>query len=261
MKKLATISIAIAVHNEQTNIGNCLKAVHSWVDEIVLVDGQSNDKTITIVKSYPKVKIISVTNKAMFHINKQIAIDKCKSDWTFQLDADEIVSPELKKEIQSILTKHPSAVTENGFWINRKNFFLTKFLKKGGQYPDPLARLYKKGQGKLPCLSIHEKTNINPPVGQLQNPLLHYADLHFSRYLTRNNRYTSLMADDLKKQKVKINLSSFIKYFFIKPSVTFVQIYFRHLGFLDGFPGLIFAYYSGISHRAAYTKYYNKKKA
>ncbi|MBU3935374.1 glycosyltransferase family 2 protein [Patescibacteria group bacterium] len=254
----ATLSIAIATYNEENNISSCLKAV-SWADEIVIVDGQSSDHTVALAQKY-KAKIISTENKPMFHLNKQMAIDTCQSDWILQLDADEIVSPALKKEIQDILLKPVKNIIENGFRINRSNFFLTRFLKKGGQYPDPVFRLYKRGQGRLPCLSVHEKTVINPPIGQLKNDLLHYADTNFSRYLSRNNRYTTLMSQNLIDNKTPLNFVTFLNYLFLKPSLTFFQIYFRHLGFLDGFPGLVFAYYSAISHQTAFVKYFQTKK-
>jgi len=253
----ASLSIAIATYNEAERIEKCLRAV-SWADEVIIVDGQSSDNTVSLAKKLG-AKVISTTNKAMFHLNKQMAIDTCKSDWILQLDADEIVSPALKKEIQDILSRPTKDIIKNGFAINRQNFFLTRFLKKGGQYPDPVFRLYKRGQGRLPCQSVHEQTAINPPVGQLKNDLLHYADTDFSRYLARNNRYTTLMSQNLTENNLPLNLTSFLNYFFIKPSVTFFQIYFRHLGFLDGFPGLVFAYFSAISHRSAYVKYYQSK--
>jgi len=252
MKK-ATISIALATYNEETNIATCLKAI-SWADEIIIVDGQSTDNTVPIAKKY-KAKIISTPNLKMFHTMKQMAIDKCTGDWILQLDADEVVSRKLKDEIQQILAKDPQSIPQNGFWINRQNFFLTRFLKKGGQYPDPVARLYKRGQGRLPCLSVHEKTDINPPVGQLQNDLLHYADRDLPHFLAKNNRYTDLMAQKLKQQKLKINPVSLINYHLIKPATIFFQIYFRHLGIVDGLPGLIFAYYSALCPRTAFIKY------
>lgn len=255
MKK-TTISVALATYNEESNITACLKAV-SWANQIIIVDGQSTDNTVSLAKKHKNVKIISTTNKPIFHINKQMAIDKCTGDWILQLDADEVVSPQLKDEIQQILTKDPKNISQNGFWINRQNFFLTRFLKKGGQYPDPVARLYKRGQGRLPCLSVHEKTEINPPVGQLQNDLLHYADRDLPHFLAKNNRYTDLMAQELKQQKLKITPFSFFNYHLLKPAIIFFQIYFRHLGFVDGLPGLIFAYYSALCPRTAFVKYKN----
>src|SRR3989339_887024 len=93
------LSLAIATYNEEKNISRCLKSVHAWVDEIILVDGQSADKTVNLAQKFSKVKIISTTNKPIFHLNKQIAIDACTKDWILQLDADEEIPAALQKEI------------------------------------------------------------------------------------------------------------------------------------------------------------------
>jgi len=254
MKKISTtISIAIATFNEASNISSCLDSVANWVDEIIIVDGQSNDQTVKISQKYPKTKVISVPNQPMFHRNKQLAIDHCHSDWILQLDADEVVSLSLKKEIQNLLRQPVSAVVENGFWLNRSNYFLGRFLKKGGQYPDPTLRLYKRGSGKLPCLSVHEQAVVPPPVGRLTSDLLHFADADFDRYLLRNNRYTTLMSEELTQP-------SFFDYLITKPLSTFFRIYFRHRGFVDGFPGFVFAYFSALSYFVAYIKYYGSRQ-
>lgn len=253
-----TLSIALATFNEESNIEKFLRS-HLWADEIIIVDGKSKDNTQKIInnlqKKYKKIKLIITTNKPIFHLNKQIAIEAVTSDWVLQLDADEIVSPTLKIEILQAI----KSTDCRGFWLKRSNYFLGRFLKKGGQYPDKTLRLYRRGYGHLPCQSVHEQAVVNGKVGELKHDLLHFADADFSRYLLRNNRYTSLMAEDLNRQKLPLNFFTFINYFFIKPEITFFSIYFRHKGFLDGFPGLVFAYYSSISHRAAFVKYYGQK--
>ena len=259
MKKPATISVAMATYNEESNIGRCLDSTNSWVNQTIIVDGQSQDKTVSTAKKYKNIKIISTPNLKMFHTMKQMAIDSCTSDWILQLDADEVISLRLKSEIQQILKKDPESIPQNGFWIKRRNFFLTRFLKKGGQYPDPTIRLYKNGSGRLPCQSVHEQAKIKGRVGELKNDLLHYADADFSRYLARNNRYTDLMAQKLKQQKLKITLLSSINHLLVKPMVIFFKIYFRHLGLVDGIPGLIFAYYSALCPRTAFIKYKTTK--
>lgn len=253
-----TLTIALATYNEETNIEKFLET-HLWADEIIIVDGKSEDNTqkiiITCQKKYKNIKMLITDNKPIFHFNKQIAISAATSDWILQLDADEIVSSSLKKEILQTI----KSTCYQGFWLKRANYFLGRFLKKGGQYPDKTLRLYRRGAGRLPCQSVHEQAVVNGQVGELKHDLLHFADADFSRYLIRNNRYTSLMAEDLNQQKLTLNLFTFINYFFIKPEITFLSIYFRHKGFLDGFPGLVFAYYSSISHRAAFVKYYGQK--
>lgn len=245
-----TISVAIATFNEVDNIQRCLDAVSDWVDEIIIVDGHSTDETVKIVKKYNNAKIISTDNKPMFHLNKQMAIDACSSDWILQLDADEVVTPALRDEILNTIKD----TSNNGFWIKRKNYFLGKFLSKGGVYPDPTIRLYRRGFAHLPCQDVHEQAVVKGPVLTLNFDLLHFADPTFSRYLLRNDRYTSLIASDLKKSGVKINCLNFFNYFIIKPIYWFFLAYFRHRGYVDGFPGFVFAWYSSLRFPIAYIK-------
>ena len=261
MKKLKrTISVAIATYNEENNIAKCLEAVSNWVDEIVIADGNSQDETIKVASKFKNVKIIKTTNKPIFHINKNIAIDACTSDWILQLDADEIVTPQLQKEIVSYLEKNIDDVKQNGFWIPRKNYFLGAFLKKGGQYPDPTIRFYKKGKGRLPCVDVHEQAKIEGEVGWLKNDLEHYADTSFSKYLLRHNRYTTLLAQKLQEKKTKINFINFINFYFCKPNWWFLKTFFRHRGYIDGFPGFVFSFYSALRFPISYTKYWELVK-
>ena len=250
------LSIAIATYNEEQFIGQCLDSVATIADEIILVDGHSSDKTTTIAKQHKNVKVFETTNKSMFHLNKQMAIDHCSGTWILQLDADEIVSNSLQKEIDQLINRDPKDIPENGFWVNRANFFLTKFLKKGGQYPDRTLRLYKNGKGRLPCNSVHEQAVVEGKVGYLTSDLLHYADASFSRYLFRNDRYTTLIAEDLANNHLNANTLNFINYFFIKPPAWFIKTYFRHKGFQDGFPGFVFSWYSSLRFPLAFIKYY-----
>lgn len=240
------LSVVLAVRNEENNIGRCLKAVDHWADEIVVVDGSSTDKTTQIAKKY-KAKVVITNNPPIFHINKQKAIDLAKGEWTLQLDADEVTTDELKSEIDQLIAGNPQ---ENGFWIPRKNFFLGKFLTKGGVYPDYTMRLYKRGTGRLPCKSVHEQAIVSGKVGYLRRPMLHYADPNFSRYLERFNRYTDLWAKDVTGG-ILSNL--IIKPLFDK-NQGFLSIYFRHLGFLDGFQGFIWALFSSLNFPVAYFK-------
>lgn len=256
MKNTINLSIAIATYNEARNIKPFLSHL-SWVKEIVLVDGQSSDETVTSAKKFSNVKIISTTNKPIFHINKQMAIDACTSDWILQLDADERITNDLKEEIVSII--NDSSTKFDGFWINRKNYFLSKFLQKGGQYPDPVIRLFKKNKGKLPCMSVHEQVKIDGSIGHLKYDLEHYADISFSRYLERNNRYTTLIANDLQTNKTPISFFSFVNYFLVKPTLWFLLTFLRHKGFYDGFPGFVFSWYSSLRFPIAYIKYWEIK--
>jgi glycosyltransferase involved in cell wall biosynthesis len=243
------ISVAIATYNEEENIGACLESVKDWVDEIVVVDGSSTDRTREIAQKYG-ARVIKTTNKPMFHINKNMAIDACRSDWILQLDADERVTPELKDEILSTINRQPVA-----YWLKRKNYFLGRWLKKGGQYPDSVIRLFKKGKARLPAKSVHEQMIVDGEVGWLKNDLIHWATPKFSRYLLRENRYAILDAADMFEKKLYINPFTAMKYLVVLPIKTFLSIFVRHKGFVDGWQGFVFAFFSGFHHIWAFSKY------
>ncbi|MDP3888606.1 MAG: glycosyltransferase family 2 protein [bacterium] len=249
MKK---ISVALATFNEEENLRKCLESVRQLADEIVVVDGTSSDKTVEIAKKFG-AKIILTDNPPIFHINKQKAIEASSGDWILQLDADEVVDENLKNEILKIVEKGSSF---SAFWIKRKNYFLGKWLKKGGQYPDPVIRFFKNGQAYLPCKSVHEQMVTKGEVGWLENDLLHYSVPSFSRYLINSNRYTSLTTQEFKANKISCSLLNFINYIFFKPIWTFGQIFFRHKGFRDGFPGFVFALFSSLHFSISYIKYW-----
>lgn len=249
---MATLSVVLATYNEEKNIRECLKSVKNFVDEIIVVDGGSKDKTVEISRKLgAKVKITN--NPPIFHINKQKAINVATKDWILQLDADERVSSSLEEEIKGILKKQKTSI--NGYWLPRKNWFLGRFLKKGGQYPDYTLRLYKRGKGWLPQKSVHEQAKVTGKVGYLKNPLIHIADPEFSRYLKRFDRYTDLIADELTKQEIRYNPIMAFKYLFIMPSYWFLLTYVRHKGFMDFWQGFVFSFFSSLRFPVGYIKY------
>lgn len=247
------LSVTLAVFNEEKFLGKCLDSIKDIADEIVIVDGSSTDNTVTLAKKY-KAKVITTTNKTNFHINKKMANDAATGEWILQLDADEVVSPELKKEIKENIDSNP---IENGFWIPRSNFFLGRFLKKGGTYPDYTMRLYRRTRGNLPAKSVHEQAVVEGQVGYLKHDLLHFNNPTFGVYIDRRlNRYSDIMAKEVH--------GSAWDYFVAKPLFDplqgFISIYFRHLGFLDGIPGFVWALFSSLHFPIAYMKsIYDKK--
>lgn len=285
------ISVVLAVHNEEKNLERCLNAVQSFADEVIIMDGQSSDGTVALAKKLG-AKVFPTTNKANFHINKQLAMEKAKGDLVLQLDADEVVDEELrdfiKRTHEQILNqvetrktdrqggeKQISGKAQNGqtpdrdtlpaaWWIKRKNYFLGWFLTKGGQYPDPVIRLYQKGKARLPQKDVHEQMEVAGEVGWAQGHLLHYGNPTFEDYLRKWNAYTSFKAQQLKEQGVKINLWTAVVFLKWKPFSTWFMMYFRHKGILDGYPGFVFAVFSGLHHAVAYLKlwelYQNEKK-
>lgn len=245
---MATLSVVLATFNEEKNLPDCFNSIKDLTDEIIVVDGGSSDKTLEIAKRY-KARVIITNNPPIFHINKQKAIDRATKEWILQLDADERVSPELAKEIKGKIEN-----SVNGYWIPRKNWFLGRFLMKGGQYPDYTLRLYRRGKGRLPQKSVHEQAVIEGEAGYLKNPLIHIADPSFSRYLMRFARYTDLMRDELRELKIGYNPIIAIKYLFILPIWWFLLTYIRYKGFMDSWQGLVFSFFSALRFPIGYIK-------
>jgi glycosyltransferase involved in cell wall biosynthesis len=277
------LSLCLAVYNEEKNLHYPLDSAIDLVDEVVIVDGGSNDRTIEVAKSYgKKIRIINTDNPVMFHKNKQKAIEAARGEWILQLDADEELTEELKEEIRDIIGYNQIQSDKNqmkqdeisrnnsdsirlnpissdyiAYNIPRKNWFLTGFLMKGGQYPDYTIRLYKNGVAKFPCKDVHENVDVKGKIGYLKNPLLHYADPDFSRYLMRWDRYTTAEVERMSKD-TKLN---FFNYIIWKPKVTFFMMYFRHKGFQDGFPGFVFALFSSIRFWVIYVKLVTRRQS
>lgn len=251
------LSVALATFNEEPNIKECLNSIKSLAWEIVVVDGSSVDKTAEIARSFG-AKVIVTSNKPIFHINKELAIDECQGEWVLLLDADEVVSLDLAEEINKVIQE--DLLTPVAYWLKRRKMFLGRWIKKGGQYPDPVIRLFKKGKACLPCQSVHEQMKVDGKIGWLKNDLIHLPTRSFTSYLTKDNRYSTLTALEMKNEKLKINFFSFWKYFFWEPNKIFFSIYLRHKGFMDGFPGFVFALYSGLHVTNAYIKYWEMEK-
>lgn len=246
------LSVAIATFNEEKKLEACLSSVSSWVDEIVLVDGGSSDSTLVIAKEY-KARIIQTDNPPIFHINKQKALDACRGEWILQLDADEVVTEELKNEI--IGTINNKQKTINGYYIPRKNYFCGRWLSKGGQYPDYLIRFVRRGSAHFPCKSVHEQIAIDGRVSYLVHPLLHYPYGSIREYWRKANAYISLTAQEYKEKKLPLNLFTYMECNLFKPMVTFFSLFIRHKGFVDGYWGFLFALFSALHHPLAYLRY------
>jgi len=278
MKKLK-LSVVLATRNEEENIARCLESVRSIAGEIIIFDEYSTDKTKEIAEKFG-AKVFLEPHHDIFHITKQKAIDMAKGEWILQLDADEVVSEELSSQILKIINHQPLAINHNklferhqklieqrdgkigkeigevvAYFIPRRNMFLGKPLIHAGVYPDGVIRLFKRGKAWLPGKSVHEQMIIDGKVGWLNSDLLHYDSPTLARYLSRLNRYTDLKAQDLKKSKTPKNIWTFLLFSIWHPVYTFVLLYFRHLGFLDGVNGFLWSFFSALHFPIAYFKY------
>jgi hypothetical protein len=142
-----------------------------------------------------------------------------------------------------------------GFFMPRLNYFLGRYLRYGGVYPDGAIRLIKNGKAWFPCKDVHEIIQLDGKVGWLQSDLLHYDSPTFSRYIKRNSRYIHLIASQLVEEKVGKNLIQFLNYVIYKPIHWFLITLIRHKGILDGWQGVVFSFFSALRFPRAYIEY------
>lgn len=249
------ISLVTSTFNEERNLAACLDSVKGLVDEIVLVDGSSIDKTVEIAKKY-NAKIKVTDNPPIFLINRQKAIDMSMGDWLLNLDADERATPQLISEIKDVLKNADKNV--GGFFIPRKNWFFGKFLMKGGQYPDYQLRLYRRGKVHFELKDVHEQAIVEGEKKNLKNAMLHYPYKDFRAYLLKWNRYNDVFATQIKEEFVKKSLSAKLfgglNYLIIKPTWWFFWTQIRHKGIYDLWSGIVFSFFSALRFPVSYLK-------
>jgi len=280
------LSVVLATRNEEENIGRCLESVKSIAEEIIIFDEYSTDSTREIAEKFG-AKVFLEPHHNIFHITKQKALEQAQGEWILQLDADEVVTKELAKEIMAIVSsdggqngllggddkkhklfiRHQQLIEQRdgvigkqtgetvGYFIPRRNMFLGKPLIHAGVYPDGVIRLVKNGFARFPQKSVHEQIELDGKVGWLSGDLLHYDSPTLKRYLSRLNRYTDLKAQELKSLKTPKNICSFFLFTIWHPTYTFMLLFFRHLGFLDGVNGFLWSFFSALHFPIAYFKY------
>jgi glycosyltransferase involved in cell wall biosynthesis len=225
------ISVTIITHNEEDNIRDCLDSV-KWADEIIVVDSGSTDGTAEICREY--------TDKFFFNSwsgmkeQKQYAVDKASHIWIFSIDADERATEEIKQFIIREL-ENPSY---DGYRFPRKNYFLGKWLKYGGWYPDHVLRFFRRDKGHFGGINPHDKVVITGgKVNTVQFPIIHHTYKSISQYLTKQNMYSGISAKELFYSGKKMP-----PYIIpIKALWKFMETYFLKKGFMDGFHGFIAA--------------------
>lgn len=226
---MSKVSGLIICKNEEKNIEECIKSI-LWCDEIIIVDSFSEDNTIALAKKHTD-KIFQNEWKG-FSEQRKFGLTKVNYEWIFSLDADERCTKELEAEIKNLLTK--DSIPENGFEIPRKSFFLNKWIKHGGWYPNYQLRLFKKQYAGLSDRLVHESYTVEGQIGKLENNILHYTVSSVSEYVTKINTYSNLSALE-KKNKKKINFLDIL----IMPRIAFFIQYILKGNFLDGMGGLM----------------------
>lgn len=294
------LSVVLATRNEAENIAKCLSSVKNIASEIIIFDEESIDMTCEIAKKFgAKVfKVKHQTNfhitkqKAIDAATGDWVLQLDADERVSPGLAKEIVevinsdNNKLLKNVitpssgrlkftfrkQSLFSRHQHLIEEReghlgkstgevvAFFVPRRNYFLGAPLIHAGVYPDGVIRLIKRGKAHLPAKSVHELMEVDGEVGWLFNDLEHHESPTLTRYLARMNRYTDLHARELKDKKVPANYLYMFLYSFLLPTLYFLRLYFRHLGFLDGMRGFIWSVFSSLHYPISYFKYWQMVK-
>jgi hypothetical protein len=175
-------------------------------------------------------------------------MEKAAGDWVLQLDADEVLEPELADEIRIAMNATETLV---GYWIPRKNFFLGRWIKHGGFYPDPKLRLVRRGAGKFEEYGAHPTIKVNGSTRRLKHALIHNAYPTLRGYIDHMNSYSSSGAEvAIEKGNRGFNLLNIV----VRPKLTFVYHYIFRLGFLDGREGFLLHLYHAVYVSWKYAK-------
>lgn len=232
--KITALAIS---YNEEHNVKRYIESL-SFADEIILIDSQSTDNTVSIAQGMG-AKVIQ--NKFEdFSSQRNFGISKAKNDWIVFFDLDEIITKELEKEI---IAKANSEKNVVAFFVKRNFFFMGKHIKYGGWQNDKAIRLFNKNYCEYNGNLVHEEIKAAGKICLLKNNLNHYSYKSFDNYNDKLNLYSKLQAENLYNKKVRPNGY----HFFFRPLYRFMWQYFFRLGILDGKEGFILAYIHSFS--------------
>ena len=235
------LSIVISAYNEESKLENCLRSA-KWVDEVIVVDNSSTDNTAQIAKKYTD-KIYNQPNDPLkIDIQKNTGFERATGDYILSLDADEEVSPELRKEIEELLEKK---VLRDGYLIPRKNIIFGKTMEYSGWYPDHQLRLFRKGKGLFKTETVHQGISIDGETEKLNQHLLHHNYESISQFIQKNMIiYARNQANALIKNNYELKPGDLIKI----PSKEFLSRFFGRKGYKDGLHGLFLSLLMAVSH-------------
>jgi len=230
MKERARVSCTVICFNEEENIHAALESV-KWCDEIVIVDSFSTDRTLEICREYTDQ--IHQRPWPGFVEQKAFALSQAHYPWVLNLDADERVSPELRREIQDVLT-HPTA---DGYYIPRLVYYLGRWWWRGGWYPDYRLRLFRRDRVVWGGVDPHEKVILHGRSARLRSPMLHYTYRDIAAHLKTINYFTGVASRELQLRGQQATLADLL----LRPLWRFVRFYLLRRGFMEGVAGLFVA--------------------
>lgn len=252
------IDIVIITHNESLNLPHCLKALQDWTRKVFVIDSGSTDGTQDIARSYGAEVIHHDWEGYARQKNWALSNMPFESSWILIVDADEVITRDVRRRLEEVASRDPETVKENGFFINRITYFMGSPIRHCGYFPSWNLRFFKRGKGYYEDRAVHEHVIIDDPVGYINEPMIHDDRRGLEHYMAKHNRYSTLEAralhDEIMGRAGKgrsANITSDTRRRrWLKRHVTphvpfpglgrFLYMYILRLGILDGRPGLEF---------------------
>lgn len=249
MGEKAAISAVIITFNEEENIRRCLESV-KWVNEIVVVDGYSQDKTVEIAKEFG-AKVVMHKFEGDFGLERNIGNQNATGEWVLALDADEEIPEKTRIDIEKILK---NGTRHSAYNVLRKQYFLGHFMEHGGRHHRIINFYRRKNvhfEGK-----VHHLVKVDGEVKDVDFSINHYPFNSISQFINKQDRYTSVEAKEMfekygstKSGEVRYNLT-------LKPIKIFFKTYVKKAGYKDGLHGLIFCILFSWSYFLRWAKYW-----
>ena len=249
------LSIVILTKNEESRIARCLSHL-SWADELIAVDGYSQDRTVEICRAHG-VRVIQRAFSGSFAEERNAGLEAATGNWVLQLDADDVVTPQMRRAIETLLLHDDGKFDVYKF--RRRSVFLGHPLQFGS-WTHYVAHCLRRAKVRY-VGRVHERPNIQEPYGVLDAEIDHYFCDSFADYVAKLNRYSSLAAQEFVEAGQEIRGWPLFQRVCIRPVRLFWKVYVKKQGYRDGMYGLIMALQNSWSHVMNMAKYWERLHA
>ena len=223
------VTVTVITKNESEALADALTSV-SWADELIVIDAESTDDTVTIARQFTDRVYVRPWNG--YIDQKNYAATLASHEWILSLDADERVTPALADEVRALLAHEPAAA---GYRMPRVSFYFGRWIRTTDMYPDYQLRLYDRRKARWEGLYVHESVRADGSVDYLKHELQHYPYRDLSEHLVRMDRYTTLAARQMHAQGTRATALQLL----VHPRLAFFRNYVLKGGFRDGKAGLV----------------------
>jgi glycosyltransferase involved in cell wall biosynthesis len=247
----ATLAVVLMTKNEERRLAACLDRVAGWADEIVIIDDMSTDRTVEVARRYTD-RIFCIPSEDDHFQQWNRGIDRASNDWILHIDADELVTPELKRAIDAILIDPQG---HSAFELMRKNVFLGHPMRYGGWYHRHRI-LFRRDRARCVGKGIHVQLHVDGSIGFLNADIEHYPFTSIAQFIERQNHYTTVEARVMAEERGRLPARAVYFQAGMRPLKLFWKSYIKKQGYRDGWVGFVFSVLFAFAHFLLWAKYW-----